>query len=161
LHHDASGQEQQADGCGLCLPRCRAECAGAGSAVEAALQFHPGECRRAVRFRPAGAQLRRHEQIRRSRLAQDQCGPPAVDRPLQSRSGEVTALTLDRAQPLPRGGRGSFGLLISPIIAANLAFFAAPMLLLLVASVASETGLPGFRNWIKFLSDPYYLNAAF
>src|SRR4051812_11505208 len=46
-------------------------------------------------------------------------------------------------------------------MAAYLAFFAAPMLLLLVASVAPETGPAGFRNWIKFLSDPYYLNAAF
>jgi len=50
---------------------------------------------------------------------------------------------------------------LTPILAAYLAFFAVPMLLLVVASVVPETAPAGFRNWIKFLSDPYYLNAAF
>src|SRR3954469_7693217 len=62
---------------------------------------------------------------------------------------------------LPRRGRASFWLLIAPILLAYAAFFAAPMLLLVVASVAPETGPAGFRNWSKFLTDPYYLNAAF
>ena len=51
-------------------------------------------------------------------------------------------------------------LLLTPILAAYLAFFATPLLLLIVASVMPETGPAGFGNWVKFLSDPYYLNAA-
>ena len=65
------------------------------------------------------------------------------------------------AQSLPLGGRDSFWLLVSPIMLAYVAFFAAPMLLLVVASVSPETGPASFRNWSKFLTDPYYLNAAF
>jgi putative spermidine/putrescine transport system permease protein len=61
---------------------------------------------------------------------------------------------------LPRRGRDPFWLLISPILFAYVAFFTAPMLLLVVASVSPETGPTGFRNWNKFLTDPYYLNAA-
>jgi putative spermidine/putrescine transport system permease protein len=75
----------------------------------------------------------------------------------------VTALADSGHQSLslPRGGRDPFWLLISPILFAYVAFFAAPMLLLVVASVSPEAGPAGFRNWVKFLSDPYYLNAAF
>ena len=75
----------------------------------------------------------------------------------------MTALpdeSLVAAKCLPRHGRDSFWLLIMPIMFAYVAFFAAPMLLLLVASVSPETGPAGFRNWTKFLADPYYLNAA-
>lgn len=63
--------------------------------------------------------------------------------------------------PLPPSGRRTAWLLLAPVLVAYLAFFAVPMLLLVVASLVPETGPPGFRNWIKFVSDPYYLNAAF
>jgi putative spermidine/putrescine transport system permease protein len=74
----------------------------------------------------------------------------------------VTALadSAPGADPLLHRSRGRVALLLSPIVAAYLAFFAAPMLLLVVASIVPETGPVGARNWIKFLSDPYYLNAA-
>jgi putative spermidine/putrescine transport system permease protein len=75
----------------------------------------------------------------------------------------VTAATDIRhatMQSLPRSGRDSFWLLISPILFAYLAFFAAPMLLLVAASVSPETGPAGFQNWRRFLTDTYYLNAA-
>jgi len=58
------------------------------------------------------------------------------------------------------GARGSAGLLIAPILLAYLAFFATPMLLLVAASVWPETGPPALSNWAKFVTDPYYLNAA-
>ena len=67
----------------------------------------------------------------------------------------------DVAQSLPPDGRDAFWLLVSPILFAYVAFFAAPMLLLVAASFSPETGPTGFRNWSKFLTDPYYLNAAF
>ncbi|MGE0798870.1 MAG: ABC transporter permease [Lautropia sp.] len=63
------------------------------------------------------------------------------------------------AAPLPRDGSGAW-LLLAPILVAYLAFFAAPMFLLIVASVGPETGPPGLSNWRKFLLDTYYLNAA-
>ena len=74
----------------------------------------------------------------------------------------MTALadTSHPGQPLPHSGTGSALLLLTPILAAYLAFFATPLLLLIVASVMPETGPAGFGNWVKFLSDPYYLNAA-
>jgi putative spermidine/putrescine transport system permease protein len=62
---------------------------------------------------------------------------------------------------LPHSGRRSEWWLLAPILIAYLAFFAVPMLLLFAASVMPETGPVGFRNWSKFLADPYYLNAAF
>jgi putative spermidine/putrescine transport system permease protein len=75
----------------------------------------------------------------------------------------VTAISesSNHLKSLSRGGRDSFWLLITPILFAYMAFFAAPMLLLVVASISPETGPAGFRNWSKFLTDPYYLNAAF
>jgi ABC-type sugar transport system permease subunit len=71
----------------------------------------------------------------------------------------VTALadSGDQGSFLPQRGRDPFWLLISPILFAYVAFFAAPMVLLVVASVSPETGPAGFRNWVKFLSDTYYL----
>jgi putative spermidine/putrescine transport system permease protein len=74
----------------------------------------------------------------------------------------VTALADDRrVVPLSPGEGGPFWLLISPIVIVYLAFFATPILLLVVASVVPENGPAGLRNWAKFLADPYYLNAAY
>jgi putative spermidine/putrescine transport system permease protein len=47
-----------------------------------------------------------------------------------------------------------------PIVAAYAAFFLTPLLLLVASSLMPENAHPGFRDWAKFFSDPYYLNAA-
>jgi putative spermidine/putrescine transport system permease protein len=76
----------------------------------------------------------------------------------------VTALAdihHEPTQSLPPSRRDTFWLLITPILLAYVAFFAAPMLLLVFASVSPESGPAGFRNWSKFLTDPYYLNSTF